>query len=193
MGVIRALALALAAAPALADAPGDLRYLRVGPEGAPLHAEPGGAVVDRAAPGALVEGAPGPAGWVRVFGGETNHWLRAADASAESPPTQAEGALPDPLLCVGVEPFWSLRIASDGLRFSQLGGAPVTVDRLSAEAPAPGFAIVRFTGAQAGQAAIQRRDCSDGMSDALYPWSVDLTLEIADAPPRLSGCCRFAP
>jgi len=191
--MIRGLALALIAGPALADAPGDLRYMRVGPEGAPLHAAPGGPVVGRAAAGALVEGAPGPDGWLRVFGGERNRWLRAADASAENPPTQAGGALPDPLLCVGVEPFWSLRIGADETRFSQLGDAPVTVDLLSAEGPAPGFAVVRFTGAQAGLAAIQRRDCSDGMSDALHPWSVDLTLEIADAPPRLSGCCRFAP
>jgi uncharacterized membrane protein len=193
MGVTRAaLALTLAAGAATAQtAPWGLDYVAPDGDAAPLYDAPGGSRTDALREGpveALVKN-----GWLRVSRGERSLWLDPADVAPAPPATLAGGALPDGLACFGTEPFWSLTLGSTGMVVSMLGAKSVAVRLAELDAAAPGVAAARFTGVQAGRVEITRADCSDGMSEALHPWRATLTLEVGDAPPRLTGCCRYRP
>ncbi|MEE4454043.1 hypothetical protein [Novosphingobium resinovorum] len=85
---------------------------------------------------------------------------------------------------VGTEPFWSGEVGPSGLVYrtpENEGGQPVPASRFA------GRGGVSFSGELAGRPAtlvVTPAGCSDGMSDARYPYTV--TLEIGDDMRR--GC-----
>ena len=97
-----------------------------------------------------------------------------------------------PLICFGTEPFWSLELTEPGTaRFSTPDSPPV--DYLGAASTlAPRTETVwrgQPTAADGGElvAFLRQGPCSDGMSDAVHPYSVNVSL--ADGR-HLGGCCR---
>ncbi|MCU0304424.1 MAG: META domain-containing protein [Thermoanaerobaculales bacterium] len=97
-----------------------------------------------------------------------------------------------PLICFGTEPFWSLDLAEPGTaRFSTPDSAPA--EYLGAASPLAARAETVWRGraaaADGGElvAFLREGPCSDGMSDAVHPTSVNLSLPDGR---HLGGCCR---
>lgn len=89
---------------------------------------------------------------------------------------------------LGTEPFWGIAIAPDGEGYSATYSSPDNLD--GTRFPVDRFAGnngVSFSGAMDGEAvsaAITPGECSDGMSDRTYPYSV--TVSLGDT--TLFGC-----
>ena len=97
-----------------------------------------------------------------------------------------------PLICFGTEPFWSLELTEPGTaRFSTPDSPPV--DYLgAANTLAPRTETVwrgRSTAADGGElvAFLRQGPCSDGMSETVHPYSVNVSLPDGR---HLGGCCR---
>lgn len=112
--------------------------------------------------------------------------------------------------CIGTEPFWALEMNDEGATLSAIGGKQETYN-VTYRAPEGtttsyvlvadawtrdssltafvanglGFVIADNAGHTPGEARSLRAYCSDGMSDRLYPFSVNM---IVDGR-ALTGCC----
>jgi putative lipoprotein len=124
---------------------------------------------------------------------------RSEEATTAAPEAPAPTPLPAPqpsetidfnrpLNLLGNEPFWSLQIRADGLKFS----AP---DHDDVEATNPGPEIsgreAVWTGDAKGQpvkATLTAAVCQDGMSGLLYPFKAKVELEGR----VLEGCAAYA-
>ncbi len=105
---------------------------------------------------------------------------------SEAPPVLLAGVdLAQPLRALGTEPFWAVDITASGLAHSGL-------DRPAQRAPNPGPVIqgttaVYATATESGAALVVTliaTECSDGMSDRVYP----LTARIELGEETLNGC-----
>ena len=102
----------------------------------------------------------------------------SAAATTPEPDPAAMSFLPRVVRASGTEPFWSADISKDSLTYTtpdtmQAGGVTVPVSR------ADGAESVKFTATVDGQVLdilVTPGSCSDGMSDAVYPWTVERTL-----------------
>lgn len=119
---------------------------------------------------------------------------RSQDRTAAEPPAPADAppAAADvsrPLNAIGTEPFWSLRIRSDGLTFSAPDQADVTAP---ASVPAVAGATARWTGTGSDgkplTVSLAAAACSDGMSDAVHPF----TAAVEAGGRSLKGCATYA-
>ena len=81
---------------------------------------------------------------------------------------------PPPYRALGTEPFWNLLIDEHNIRFTQMDGAPV-------EQPTPqvinGFAGPIYQTPRIGVNVVKNQQCSDGMSDRVYPDRVQVTVD----------------
>lgn len=106
----------------------------------------------------------------------------APDAPA---PTLAGVTLTEPLRILGTEPFWAMEITADQLVYSG-------VDRPEQTAANPGAQVLGATAVittrtdqdQPLVVTLIATDCSDGMSDRLYP----LTARVEIGGETLKGC-----
>lgn len=98
--------------------------------------------------------------------------------------------------CVGTEPFWGLTIDAKKVTFRTADGLTRTIDNKGAR-PAFGHTtgyIALYQGKvkeEAGRflnAIIREEQCSDGMSDEDYPYSV----LVLSGTELYAGCCRAA-
>jgi uncharacterized membrane protein len=173
----------------------DVLYIRAEPRaGAVILAAipPDGRGVER-----LPAGEAGRPGWLRVRYHGTEGWASGRYLEPEAPWTGG-GALPATLTCFGTEPFWDLTLGAEAAVFEQLGvAAPRRLVRRVTDRAwnrTDRWAI-EFAGAGAGQgvAAVQTigwtGQCSDGMSDTLYPFETVLRFIGGET---LAGCCRQA-
>lgn len=112
----------------------------------------------------------------------------AAPAAAESR-TLAGVDLDQPIRVLGTEPFWAVEITPQGLTYSG-------VDRPEQTAANPGLilqgSVVSWTTTTSDGAELKvtltATDCSDGMSDRVYPLAAQV--EIGDE--TLTGCAAGA-
>jgi len=81
---------------------------------------------------------------------------------------------PAPYRAVGTEPFWNLLIDERNLTFIQPEGAPILQ-------PTPpvinGFAGPIYQTRRIGVNIVKNQQCSDGMSDRVYPDKVQVTVD----------------
>lgn len=162
--------------------PGDVLYVRERPEAtAPIV----GAIPPNGT-GVYVEGTEG--GWSRVTYREFSGWANATYLTQGSAPSYK---LPSELTCSGTEPFWGLKLKGTTATLEGPDIRTVTA-RLSSPiqpsmrldtwllegAPKQGLRFVLLQ--QTGQ-------CSDGMSDLIYPYEVVVRTPAG----LLSGCCRL--
>ncbi|MBX3476955.1 MAG: hypothetical protein KF910_05075 [Brevundimonas sp.] len=112
----------------------------------------------------------------------------AEPAAGPAAPAQAavlDGVdLTQPLRALGTEPFWSVDIGPDGVRYAG-------VDRPERTAPNPGpvmtGTVATWTTEAQGEAleiTLIATECSDGMSDRTYP----LTARVKVGEETLQGC-----
>ena len=127
--------------------------------------------------------------WVMVQKGRMRGWANARFLAYGDPLQQHR--LPLRLHCAGTEPFWGIEVgygrADAHLAFDDRH------QRLALETPMPAAArptLWLLPGRGPRDAAtfllLERRVCSDGMSDARYAFSV--AARLGDV--LLSGCCR---
>lgn len=120
----------------------------------------------------------------------------SGETSAPAAPAEVEAAEPimlggidlnQPLRALGTEPFWGLDITPATLTYTG-------VDRPEQAVPNPGPEVMGTTavyeamveGASAMTVTLMATECSDGMSDRVYPLTA--TVEIAEE--TLNGCAQ---
>ena len=88
---------------------------------------------------------------------------------------------PPPYRALGTEPFWNLLIDERNLTFIQPEGAPILQ-------PTPpvinGFGGPIYQSQRIGVNIVKNQQCSDGMSDRVYPDRVQVTVDGR----RFEGC-----
>lgn len=106
--------------------------------------------------------------------------------ASRSEPTATASPLPARMQALGTEPFWSIEIAPEGLRYSDpenIAGTAFAATAVSAEGGR------RWSGTLAGEPLVLLvvpGTCSDGMSDTVYPF----TATLVRAGRTLNGCAR---
>jgi len=89
---------------------------------------------------------------------------------------------------LGTEPFWAVYVINNTkIVFQPMEGPLVELPFVAAIPSGPG--TMKYSSADANAAielVITKQDCSDGMSEVVYPYSVELTVNKT----RYSGCGR---
>lgn len=133
--------------------------------------------------------------WGMVGLPEGNGWVSMAFLERQPADT---GALPLGLRCGGTEPFWSLAFESGssasyaspevpGLRLEvqPVRSVHLPADRLTGfDAGAPGLALTGL---------VRPALCSDGMSDRLYGWMLEMIERRTVSHRLVHGCCTLQP
>lgn len=133
--------------------------------------------------------------WGRIIWAEGNGWI-AMRYTRPSPVAFIAGTgLPTGLVCAGTEPFWSLTLLEHGAFFGDLSGDYTSFSRNTAMIAAGHahfpVALTLSTDTDFMLATLRPLQCSDGMSDRTYGWSVDVFGQSANGQTLLSGCCRL--
>lgn len=136
--------------------------------------------------------------WGLVGQGEGRGWaaLRFLSRQGGSESGQAgDDSLPLPLACGGTEPFWSLKVAANGaVTFRPVDGAILTAPLSWSDRPVgrSGFAYGLTAAGGAITGIVERRACSDGMSDRPFGLSLFLIVTTAGQPALYDGCCSLS-
>lgn len=135
--------------------------------------------------------------FARVALGERDGWA-PLDRLAAMPVARIDGAaLPVGLSCGGTEPFWHLELDTGSARYSapwhDRDIAFEIADVAAAEARGGHPAALLMSAPEIGEATafIRAGDCSDGMSDQTYPWSIGLLLDGREGRKLVEGCCKL--
>ena len=135
---------------------------------------------------------PGESG-IRIYRRKGN-WALAGRYDTKNPDgwvhtrylklTAAAARLQLPISCSGTEPFWTIVInTTDSATYSEPDGAPQDFTVRDFSRAGHNASMLLDAG---GKAAIKAGSCSDGMSDNVYPYAVQLRLPDGR---QLSGCC----
>jgi uncharacterized membrane protein len=94
--------------------------------------------------------------------------------------------------CGGTEPFWSMSISERDMKVNIMGGAQFTipVNMRQQSANSTTIAVVAGARANASTTAFLEKveNCSDGMSDKNYPYTITAVL---NGQQVMSGCCAL--
>lgn len=120
--------------------------------------------------------------WAREQEGGTLEVVAVERAHTEGPRC---GAAPEQAQFVagGTEPFWSLRVASNGWRLERPDSSPL---QATVAAERTGGAYVWSSAAPKAKVVLTPGYCADGMADAASAWQA--RIELGDA--RLTGCAH---
>jgi hypothetical protein len=125
--------------------------------------------------------------WVMVQKGQARGWASARFLAYGHP---LSGTLPVRLRCAGTEPFWGVEVgygrADANLAYDQRRTRLVLATPIPAAAR-PRLWLIPSASPRdpASFLLVERRVCSDGMSDRSYPFTVSVRL----GETLLSGCC----
>lgn len=122
------------------------------------------------------------AGRARAIGAATLAALLAGCATPPAAPVADK--FPAALRGIGTEPFWALDLDGTAARYSTPENQPGT--RFVVSRSEPGGRLMlsgRIADAVFG-AVVTRATCSDGMSDRVWPYRLEVTI----GPHKLSGC-----
>lgn len=127
-------------------------------------------------------GYPGGSGWASM------HYLKRQNG-------QSGPDLPRPLSCGGNEPFWNLKFNQHNNEFTELDQMPHNLATIWQGIP-DGMAPVSYGVKMAGgideiNAVITRSQCSDGMSDKAYGFTINALLSGGIGNRMLAGCCTL--
>lgn len=133
-------------------------------------------------------------GWGLVTLGEGSGW---AALRYLKPHPHTPGAFPDQISCYGTEPFWSLAYdGNNALHYSDINGTDRLM-RVQSILRAAGrldrHALIAGSADGLVTAVYARAQCSDGMSDRAYGFTVDAVLREPDGHVLVSGCCTIKP
>ena len=131
----------------------------------------------------------GPNGWLRIYDGTRTGWVNGRYL------VRAAAVAAPQLTCLGTEPFWSLTRFDNTLTYDTPEAAPRALtlragltDGLN---PVRTQAMIAGDGRGRLTAVLRSEQCSDGMSDEVYPLGVTVILDGSGQSSRLlTGCCR---
>lgn len=128
--------------------------------------------------------------WGRVGMPEGNGWVALRYLVRQDVP---EGqVIPRPLSCLGTEPFWSIGLLQRGDEFQRMGEDRADLELVSERPGEDGFqAELSDAAGVTYSLVVTRGQCSDGMSDREFGWSVRLYLDSAEGSETLEGCCTL--
>lgn len=130
----------------------------------------------------------GQQGWVNKY------YLREDVDTVNYNPAKPKPAVKSEVVmqCGGTEPFWSMSVSEREMKVNIMGGAqftvPVTMRQQSANSTT--IAVVAGARGNASTTAFLEKveDCSDGMSDKNYPYTITAIL---NGQKVMSGCCSL--
>jgi uncharacterized membrane protein len=130
--------------------------------------------------------------WGQINFGEGTGWvsMKYMERQADQNPVSKT---PVPLWCYGTEPFWSVEIGQNDVRFTDPG-----MDEPALVQPIEHYASVLHSprgSIVAGDISgfVSREMCSDGMSDRQYGWRIDFLRSGNGGHFMFSGCCTLQP
>lgn len=129
-------------------------------------------------------------GWMQVNTDERSGWVNARYLTYRVDIWEQD-ALPDGLVCVGTEPFWSVAVAGDNVTLDRPEGAQtMALHRILSTGwhRNPRRAVV----ADGLTAVIAPAACSDGMSDRAYGLEATVILGTGTQAQMLNGCCSLS-
>lgn len=156
-------------------------------------------VVGELAPGAgPIEVLSTKEGWGQIVSQERTGWVSLKFLKEVDIPLLGETSLPVGLTCFGTEPFWGLTLGADGTAILDdiILDEPTAFEIGSVQSAAARFHVtwIKFKRdvEERGNALVRRSACSDGMSDALYPYTADISVDIGQDEQRIvTGCCSL--
>lgn len=133
-----------------------------------------------------------PNGWMRIYDGRRTGWVNGRYLMRAAPVAAPQ------LTCLGTEPFWSLTRFDNTLTYDTPDAAPrqMTLRSGLTDGLSPPRTQAMIGGDAAGRVTvvIRTEQCSDGMSDVVYPSSAAVILDGSGQASRLlTGCCRAGP
>lgn len=130
--------------------------------------------------------------WARINWSERDGWIARRYTREIPRPRDPESGMPVDLFCAGTEPFWSADILP-GRLFSFMAMGDESVRYMSvAHATRSVNYTIDYAFATIGNTmtgVLHQMECSDGMSDITYAWSLDLIDRRGGSFTLLTGCC----
>lgn len=136
--------------------------------------------------------------WGQIVTQERNGWVSLKFLKEVDVPLLGEGPLPIRLACHGTEPFWEVSFETQThVKLMDVATDDVHVLK---SVPTWGDALARLgiytfvlsgENEDVGMIFVSRGQCSDGMSDAEYPYTADVSAMINGEELKRSGCCRL--
>lgn len=133
--------------------------------------------------------------WGQVNVNETAGWVAMQFLEAQY--VSASSLLPRPLICFGNEPFWTLEIGNSP--FAELGWLDGVTLRfsnpyfISSASRAGRYMMLAENTGRSLHAFVERKTCSDGMSDRVYGLDMNLLVRDGDQTRYFAGCCSISP
>ncbi|MCF8878680.1 SH3 domain-containing protein [Hyphobacterium sp. SN044] len=129
--------------------------------------------------------------WGLVSTGEQGGWINLAYAEATEMAMIGESPVPAGTVCAGTEPFWSLDLGDDEAVWSSFDAEDETFTITESEAASGRFLPWMFGLQGFGLAIVTPGQCSDGMSDIPYAWTVSVIGHDETGHVLYQGCCRL--
>ena len=133
--------------------------------------------------------------WGQINIDEQSAWVSMRYLRLQ-PFTEAK-LLPHPLTCFGNEPFWALEITNGATtELRRMDGDPLWFPAPHTVASASMTGRYAMIAEDAGRSLfgfVERKTCSDGMSDRAYGLDVNLLIRDGNEIQYLSGCCSVTP
>ncbi|HMT92733.1 SH3 domain-containing protein [uncultured Thiothrix sp.] len=137
--------------------------------------------------------------WVKVAWAGQQGWVNKYYLREDVDTVDYNPAKPKPVVkpevvmqCGGTEPFWSMSVSEREMKVNIMGGAQFTVPVNMRQQSANSTTIAVVAGARGNASTTafleKVEDCSDGMSDKNYPYTVTAVL---NGQKVMSGCCSL--
>ena len=127
--------------------------------------------------------------WGMVWSGESVGWVAMRYMERQE---VLAATVPRPLYCYGTEPFWHIGLDPRGQGYELMGEARRDLTLISESIAQNGYLVtLQDEAAQPWTLIVERRSCSDGMSDRLFGFSVMLFSHGADGAYVHTGCCTL--
>lgn len=129
--------------------------------------------------------------WGLIATREGSGWINLAFTTPVDLEMIMNSPVPVRTICAGTEPFWSLRLNDEEAVFSNFEvedeSFPIAESESAMSRPYPWM----FGLEGGGVALLTPEQCSDGMSDLPYAWSILLVLDGGTGRSLYEGCCRL--
>lgn len=133
----------------------------------------------------------GESRWGLIATEEGSGWINLAYAAPADVAMVGDSPVPAGTTCAGTEPFWFLDLAGDQAVFSNFEVEeeiyPISESESAMSRPYPWM----FGLENSGFALVTPEQCSDGMSDLPYAWSILLVIQDDSGHALYEGCCRL--
>lgn len=130
-------------------------------------------------------------GWAQIVYGEWTAWVYARYLEPVETPLMVGTDLPANMVCAGTEPFWSLTVANGTTAQFALAGEQGEVENITYAGKSANHILRQGLQTTNWNAFIEKRKCSDGMSDRQMGISVELMTRGQNSPAHYSGCCSI--